>query len=119
MFRWFKRLLGPFPIIEFDDSGRKIYYEAHDGYWWKRTYSRFGFSSIDSNKVWYRVVLDDAGMHLFYETDGYWRSHIYDSNGWEISFKNSKGTWRNCEFDYDGNETYYEDSYGVIRGEKK
>ena len=40
--------------------------------------------------------------------------YLYDTNGNEIYYENSKGHWVKREYDVNGNRIYYEDSNGTI-----
>jgi hypothetical protein len=85
-----------FPFEIKDKSGKVIYYEHSDGYWWKREY--------DSN-----------GNKIYHETyTGFWLKREFDSDGNKIYYENSDGLWCKWEYDSNGNVIYWENSDGKI-----
>jgi len=62
------------------------------------------------------ILYDVNGNETYFENSrGYWIKYEYDSNGNQTYFENSLGWWIKREFDTNGNEIYYEDSIGLIR----
>jgi hypothetical protein len=62
-----------FPFTIKDKSGKVIYYEHSDGYWWKREYDSNG------NKIYHEAYT------------GHWWKKEYDSNGNKICSTGSNG----------------------------
>ena len=87
-----------FPIDIKDANGSETYYEAGDGYCWKREYNS------DGNETYYE------------DSNGLWWKYEYDVNGNETYYESSHGFWSKYEYDSDGNETYCEDSAGYKKG---
>ncbi len=85
-----------FPFEIKDKSGKVLYFERSDGYWWKYEY--------DSN-----------GNEIYFErSDGWWCKYEYDSNGNLIYYENSNGYWCKWEYDSNGKILYFENSDGEI-----
>ena len=58
-------------------------------------------------------LYDSNGNQTYYEdSKGYWYKRDYDSNGNLIYFENSNGFWYKYDYDSNGNKIYYENSYG-------
>jgi hypothetical protein len=47
-----------FPYIEYDEKNRIIYYEQHDGYWYKKQWHKCGYDSL---------VLFNTGLFIKYD----------------------------------------------------
>jgi len=62
------------------------------------------------------ILYDVNGNEIYFEDSrGYWRKYEYDSNGNQTYFENSGGYWIKHEYDTNSNVTYYEDSTGFVR----
>ena len=63
----------------------------------------------------YDYVYDEQGNQIYFEdSKGYWYKYEYNTNGNQIYFEDSKGYWYKHEYDTNGNEIYYENSNGDI-----
>ena len=59
---------------------------------------------------------DSNGRELSYKNSGgFWCKRTYDSNGRELSYKDSASFWCKCIRDSNGRELSYEDSTGLWR----
>ena len=86
-----------YPFTIRDKSGKVIYYEDSNGFWYKREF-------------------DNNGKVSYYENSyGNWEKWEYDNNnGKEVYFENSDGNWEKWEYDNNGKVSYYENSRGEI-----
>jgi len=65
-----------FPFIIKDDTGKEIYHEMSDGWWYKRE-------------------IDDKGQEIYFENSyGWWSKREFDDKGNQIYYENSNGTIR-------------------------
>jgi len=88
--------ISEFPFFIKDKNGKRIYFEASNGYWEKYEY-------------------DQNGNRIYYENShGYWSKRQYDQNGKEIYYENSNGYWCKSEYAQNGKRIYFEDSIGHI-----
>jgi len=64
----------------------------------------------------YEYTRDSNGNELSYKnSNGYWYEYTYDSNGKELTFKDSYGTWYERTYDSNGKVLTFKDSKGFSR----
>lgn len=81
---------------EYDNNGKRIYWEDSHGRWEKWKY-------------------DEDGNEIYWErNDGDWVKWKYDENKLLVYYEKSNGYWAKWERDTDGNKLYYENSDGHV-----
>jgi YD repeat-containing protein len=68
---------------------------------------------IERNDIPYGSTYDSNGNELTYkDSDGLWAEYTYDSNGKILTFKDSDGFWAEWTYDSNGNRLTFKDSDG-------
>jgi hypothetical protein len=101
-----------FPFNIKDISGKQIYQEFSDGFWWKLEYND-NESKFENSKGYIEIVKNNNVSYRKYE-DGSWDKYEYEynTNSKVIKCENSNGKWNKKEYDDKSNQIYYEDSLG-------
>jgi hypothetical protein len=72
---------------------------------------------IDLRGCCYEYTYDSNGNELtFKDSLGYWGERTYDDNGNQLTYKDSDGYWNERTYDDNGNQLTFKNSRGVTKG---